>query len=80
MDDIIKINTSYLNETIAIWLRDLFKNEIEEVEVAASNEHLFALGSDGESTLQHEENADLNRKYAEILRNAYEQVNEYLNK
>lgn len=79
---IIKVNTDDItNETIAIWLRDLFKNEIDEVECAASNEHLFALGSDNaESAAQHEENAELNRQYAEILKDAYNEVEKYWKK
>ena len=79
---IIKINTDYIeDETIAIWLMDLFKNEIDEVECAASNEHIFALGSDNdESATQHEENAELNRQYAEILKDAYNEVAKYWNK
>ena len=79
---IIKINTDYIeDETIAIWLSNLFKNEIEEVECAASNEHIFALGSDDdESATQHEENAELNRQYAEILRDAYNEMEKYWNR
>lgn len=79
---IIKVNTDYItDETIAIWLSDLFKNEIDEVEAAASNENIFALGSDDEeSTAQHKENAELNRQYAEILKDAYNEVAKYWEK
>ena len=79
---IIKVNTDYItDETIAIWLMDLFKNEMEEAEGAASNEHIFALGSDDdESATQHEENAELNRQYVEILKDAYDEVAKYWNK
>ena len=79
---IIKVNTDYItDETIAIWLLDLFKNEIDEARGATSNEHLFALGSDDdESAAQHEENAELNRQYAEILKDAYDEVAKYWNK
>ena len=79
---IIKVNTDYItDETIAIWLSDLFKNEIDEVEVAISNEYIFALGSDNEeSVVQHKENAELNRQYAEILKDAYNEVAKYWEK
>lgn len=79
---IIKINTDYIeDETIAIWLSSLFKKEIDEVECAASNEHIFALGSDDdESATQHEENAKMCRQYAEILRDAYNEVEKYWNR
>ena len=64
----IKINIP--NETIAIWLTELLKEAAEEAEGAASNEELFALGTDGESSDQHKENAEVNRQYAEILNKA----------
>ena len=57
------MNTDYIeDETLAIWLRDLFKNEINKVESAA----------------QHRDNAELNRQYAEILRNAYNEIEKSL--
>ncbi len=65
------------NETVAIWLSDLFENEAKEAEGAAENEDIFAMGSDDESRDQHNENADLNREYAEILRGAYNDVQKY---
>ena len=75
MNNTITIDTSDLHETIKFWLIELFKNEIEEAKSAASNEHLFALGSDGEAATQHQENAELNMKYAEILNGALDQLN-----
>lgn len=79
---IIKVNTDYItDETIAIWLSDLFKNEIDEAKGAASNEDIFALGSDNEeSAAQHKENAELNRQYAKILYDAYFEVAKYWDK
>ena len=62
-----------------MWFEELFKNEIEEAKCAASNEHLFALGSDDEeSATQHEENADENRLYVEILESALRHVRDTL--
>lgn len=72
------ININIPNETIALWLSDLFKKEADEANGAASNEHLFALGSDdNEASEQHEKNTELNRQYAEILKNAYDDVQKF---
>ena len=72
------ININVPNETIALWLSDLFKKEADEANGAASNEHLFALGSDdNEASEQHENNTELNRQYAEILKNAYDDVQKF---
>ena len=65
------------NETIAIWLNDLFQKEIEEAESAADNEDIFALGSSGEDARLHKENAELNRTYVEILKYASNQIQKY---
>ena len=73
----MKIEINIPDETIAIWLSDLFKNEIEEAKTAADNEHLFALGSDGENAAQHEENSELNKQYVEILKRMYNEVQQY---
>lgn len=77
MSGIIKIDVNGLDEIIAIWLGQLFKNEAEEAKGAADNEEIFALGSDDESALQHKEHANINRKYAEILTEAYEEIKKY---
>ena len=47
------------------WLEEL----IEEHGVAASNEHIWALGSqdDPEAAMMHEENAEEHREFAEML-------------
>lgn len=54
-----------MTENQKIWLEEL----IEEHKVAADNEHLWALGSqdDTESAMQHEENAEEHREFAEML-------------
>ena len=57
-----------LTDNMKFWLTKLFDEEIEECSVASSNEHLWAIGSDGESAAQHEGNADELRDYVEILR------------
>ena len=73
MDITIKIT----DEITALWLSELFKQEAEQAQSAASNEKLFALGSDGEEAEQHTENATANLAYAELLKDAYEQVQKY---
>ena len=58
-----------LTENQKMWLTNLLENEAEEALGAASNEHLWALGSDTmESATQHEMHADENREYANLLR------------
>ncbi len=72
----ITINVDENEEIISLWLSNLLKNEIDEALGAASNEHLFSLGSSGEASAMHEENSEINRKYAEILKKAYDDINE----
>lgn len=57
-----------LSDNMKEWLLKLFDSEIEECSVASSNEHLWSLGSSGESAVQHEENAKELIEYIEIIR------------
>ena len=57
-----------LSDNMKEWLLKLFDREIEECSVASSNEHIWAIGSSGESTIQHEENAKELIEYIEIIR------------
>ena len=76
----LTLNINEASETILLWFEQLFENEIEEAECAASNEHIWALGSDDqESAEQHETNAEENREYVEYLKDALRQVREMLN-
>lgn len=51
------------------WLKGLYRNAAEDHLIAASNEHLWALGSnDGSTAVMHEQNADEHRSFAEMLR------------
>lgn len=75
----LTLNINEASEIILLWFEQLFENEIEEAECAASNEHIWALGSDSqESAEQHEANADENREYIEYLKEALRQVREML--
>ncbi len=73
----ININVNELTETQAIWLSHLFKTEMEEAICASDNEHIFMLGSDDESAIQHQENEKENRDYAAMMKNAYDQVQKF---
>lgn len=70
----IKINVAQATETQLIWLKSLFEREIEEAKGAASNEHLFALGSEGVSAAKHEHYAEENAEYSAMLEDALRQV------
>lgn len=59
--------TVSLTEIQKDWLRNLYLREAEECRGAASNNHHFALGSEGEEAAQFEEYAEENRNFAVIL-------------
>ena len=73
----MKVEINIENELVATWLSEVFKEEAEQARGAASNEKLFALGSDDEEASQHLENAESNLEYAEILEDAYRQVQKF---
>lgn len=57
-----------MTENMKIWLKELYLNAAKEHRVAASNEHLWALGSDNEEAMMlHEINAAENMDFADIL-------------
>lgn len=57
-----------MNETVKIWLEELYKKEIEDAKGAISNEHLWELGYDGEEPLNpHTENIMALMEYIEVL-------------
>lgn len=58
-----------LTENMKIWLKQLYLNAAEEHLVAASNERLWALGSDThEAAALHEANVNEHVAFAEILK------------
>ena len=63
-----------MTETMKIWLKQLYLDAAEEHRGAANNEHLWALGSTGESAAQHEYYAEENRAFAEILEDMAENL------
>jgi hypothetical protein len=64
-----------MTETMKFWLRNLYLREAEEHRGAASNWHLAALGSEGESAVQCEEYAEENREFADILEKMAKEIN-----
>jgi hypothetical protein len=57
-----------MTENMKIWLKELYLNAAKEHRGAASNERLWALGSDNEEQMmRHEINAAENMDFADIL-------------
>lgn len=65
-----------MTETMKIWLKELYLEAAEEHYGAASNEHLWALGSKGEEAVFHEMNADENRAFAMMLEDMAKKIEE----
>lgn len=56
-----------MSENMKIWLKRLYLEAAEEHRGAAQNEHLWALGSEGEAAILHAQNSVEHVKFAEIL-------------
>ena len=56
-----------MTENMKLWLKRLYLEAAEEHRGAASNEHLWALGSEGEAAMLHAQNSVEHVKFAEIL-------------
>lgn len=66
-----------MTENMKIWLKELYLKAAEEHYGAASNEHLWALGSDNdEAAMLHEMNADENRAFAMMLEGMAKKIEE----
>lgn len=63
-----------MNETVKIWLEELYKNEIEEVKGAIDNERIWAVGYDGEEPNPHVENIEVLKEYIDILEEKLEEL------
>ena len=51
------------------WLKGLYRKAAENHLITASNEHLWALGSDSnEMAVMHEQNAEEHREFAMMLK------------
>ena len=56
-----------MNETVKIWLEELYTKEVEEVKGTIENEHLWELGYDGDEPNPHTENIEVLEEYLEYL-------------
>ena len=66
-----------MTETMKLWLKKLYLEAAEEHYGAASNEHLWALGSDNtEAAMLHEMNADEHRVFAMMLEDMAKKIEE----
>lgn len=66
-----------MTENMKIWLKELYLGAAEEHYGAASNEHLWALGSDNdEASTLHEMNADEHRAFAMMLEDMAKKIEE----
>ena len=64
-----------MNETVKIWLEELYKREIEEAKGTISNEHLCELGYDGNEPFNpHTENIMVLEEYIEVLEEKLEEL------
>ena len=64
-----------MTENMKLWLRQLYLEAAEDHLVAASNEHLWALGAPScEAAAMHEDNADENRAFAMMLREMADEI------
>lgn len=66
----LRINLALATETQIFWIKEMLQREIEDARGAAENEHIWALGSEDEEATQHEENAEENLEYADMLEDA----------
>jgi hypothetical protein len=56
-----------MSENMKLWLKHLYLKAAEEHRGAAQNEHLWALGSEGEAAMLHAQNSVEHVKFADIL-------------
>lgn len=65
-----------MHETVKNLLEKLYGNEIEEIKIAISNEHLWEIGYDGkESYNPHTENIEMLQAYLEYLEEQSAELN-----
>lgn len=64
-----------MNETVKIWLEELYTNEIEKTKETIKNEHIWELGHNGEEPLNpHTENIEVLNEYIEVLEEKLEEL------
>ena len=65
-----------MSEEVRLWLEELYKKEIEEVQGTISNEHIWELGYTGEEPNPHTENIELLTEYIEVLAERLSEVSQ----
>ncbi len=64
-----------MNETVRIWLEELYTKEIEEAKETIKNEHLWELGYNGNEPINpHTENIEVLKEYIEVLESKLEEL------
>ena len=56
-----------MNKIVKIWLKELFEEEINEVNGTIKNNHIWELGYDGEEPNPYTENIEVLKEYLEYL-------------
>ena len=56
-----------MTENMKLWLKRLYMEAAEEHRGAASNEHIWALGSEGEAAMLHAQNSVEHVEFADML-------------
>lgn len=57
-----------MDETIKLWLIDMYNREIEETQSSISNEHIMELGSTDSAQQSHTQNIETMQAYLEVLK------------
>lgn len=63
-----------MTENMKEWLRQLYLDAAEEHRCAASNENIWALGSDGEASTLHIQNSMEHISFANLLTNMSNEI------
>lgn len=63
-----------MNETIKIWLENLYADAIEEAKGTIENERIWELGYDGDEPNPHTENIEVLEEYIATLEEKLEEL------
>ena len=65
------------NELVKEWLKEMYKNEIDETVGAIENERMWSNGADDvEAASMHEGNIESLEEYVEVLQNLLDEVDD----
>lgn len=65
-----------MNEMVKGWLKELYKDAMEETESAIANERLWANGAPNDEIAMHDENARLLEEYYEVLQDKLDELDD----